>query len=145
MTIESLSMSNFLFVYGSLRRSQNGRQHSLLLADCEFVDNAYIPGQLYCVGDYPGAILDNFGPDDLIHGEVYRLEQPNFTLQVLDDFEECLPQYPQPHEYRRLLKSVTLTQGRMIEAWLYAYNHSVDGLTRIACGNYQTYKNNNYD
>lgn len=145
MTTESLSLSSFLFVYGSLRRSPNGCLHRLLQANCDFVDKAHIPGRLFCLGDYPCAIFDYFGPDDLIHGEVYRLRQPNLTLHVLDDYEECLPQHPQPHEYRRLLKSITLNQGEMIEAWLYAYNRSIDGLTRINCGDYQPYKNNNHD
>lgn len=144
MTTETLDAC-FLFVYGSLCRDRHDRLHVLLQKDCDYVGKAHAPGRLYCLGDYPGAVFDATGSDDWIYGEVYRLHHPTATFRQLDDYEECSRTYPEPHEYRRLQKTVTLNQSCSIIAWVYAYNHSLDGLTRIASGDYRSHQTHTHD
>jgi len=137
--------SAFLFVYGSLRRAKDGCCHPLLRSVSEYVDDASLPGKLYDLGDYPGAVFDDDSPSESVRGEVYRLRQPASTLLALDDYEECLPHHPEPHEYQRILKTVTLGSGNTLNAWVYAYNHSPYGFMIIAGGDYLSLMQQSHD
>lgn len=132
-------MLDYLFVYGSLRRAKNHSLHPYLNTHAVFIDRATLPGKLYHIASYPGAIPVHANDKSWIRGEVYRLLRPKLMLPILDHYEECTPQFPQPHEYQRRMSPVTLENGKILSAWVYWYGRPVAGLTQIATGDYFQY------
>lgn len=126
-------MSEFLFVYGTLRRHliQNQR----LQRNAEFIAEASMRGRLYLVNGYPGAV-DSTDFADNVLGELYRIHRPPALFNILDDFEECSAKFAKPHEYRREQRQVNLPDGRQITAWVYLYNRDVADLTQIVSGDF---------
>jgi gamma-glutamylcyclotransferase (GGCT)/AIG2-like uncharacterized protein YtfP len=128
-----LLTSNFLFVYGTLRRASNHPMHKKLANEGRFYAEAELPGLLYEVNGYPGAI---YLPDcpQRIKGELHRIDQK--LLSVLDQYEECTDDFPLPHEYKRSLCSAFTTNHDTIAAWVYLYNYATHGLKQIESGDY---------
>lgn len=106
-----------IFVYGSLRRKQ-GNSHWMTNAQLmgEHTEKNFV---LYSLGHYPGAVPGEGG----VIGEVYRIDAS--TLSELDALRT------QRGEYKR-----HLIQTPYGSAWMYVYQRSVDGLTRIESGNW---------
>ena len=127
---------NHLFVYGTLRKTQRGKLHPYLKNNTLFIDNASLPGKLFQISDYPGAVPGPLYSRHLVYGEVYRLLRPNRVLHILDQYEECAPHFPKPHEYRRVAETVTLSNGKRLQAWVYWFCHPVTGLKQIRSGDY---------
>ncbi len=51
-------------------------------------------------------------PNDVVQGEVYLIHQADIVLPLLDQYEECGPEFPEPNEYSRQKQSVLLKDGR---------------------------------
>lgn len=130
---------NYLFVYGSLRKALNGSLHALLKNQAMFLGFARIPGRLYLINCYPGLISTPIFRGFTVIGEVYRLHQPHRLLKVLDAYEECTADFPQPHEYKRMAQSVKLSDGRRLLCWVYIYNRPDTGLKHIIDGDFLSY------
>jgi gamma-glutamylcyclotransferase (GGCT)/AIG2-like uncharacterized protein YtfP len=130
---------NHLFVYGSLRKANDGSLHALFKNQALFMGNANLSGKLYLIDNYPGLVLVTAFCGYAVQGEVYRLNQPNQLLKKLDEYEECTQHFRQPHEYRRLTKSVTLSNERRLTCWVYVYNRQTAGLTEIIGGDFLSY------
>lgn len=128
-------MANLLFVYGTLMRAAEHHMHPVLAGGSTFIGEARFNGRLYLVAHYPGAVAAT-ATDEQVHGEVYKLHDAVRLLAVLDDYEACAPASPRPHEYVRRLCEVTLADERRVEAWIYLYDRSVDGLPRIPSGRF---------
>lgn len=47
---------NYLFVYGTLRSGLNTAVKKLIAKDVERMGESEIPGRLYDIGEYPGAL-----------------------------------------------------------------------------------------
>ncbi|TRX00541.1 gamma-glutamylcyclotransferase family protein [Candidatus Methylobacter oryzae] len=122
--------SDYIFVYGTLRRDTNSEMHRLLVRYAEFVSDATYRGKLYKIDYYPGAVPSD-NPGDVVQGEVYLLHQADSVLPLLDQYEECGPEFPEPNEYSRRQQSVLLKDGRLVSAWVYIYNRSTEGLKPI--------------
>jgi gamma-glutamylcyclotransferase (GGCT)/AIG2-like uncharacterized protein YtfP len=120
----------YIFVYGTLRRDTNSEMHHLLAKNAEFVSDATYRGKLYQIDYYPGAVPSD-DPNDVVEGEVYLLHQADVVLPLLDRYEECVPDFPEPNEYSRRKQTVLLKNGRTVTAWVYLYNHSTEGLELI--------------
>ena len=129
----------YLFVYGSLLRSANGTLHPLLQAHAEFVADAILPGELYEIAGYPGAVPMP-GNSTPIVGELYLIGDPEPLFRRLDDYEECSEAYPAPREYLRAQYPVSCASGDSRLAWVYAYNRPTDSLQRIVSGDYRQYR-----
>ena len=129
-------MLQHLFVYGTLRKAQDGGQHPFLRDQTIFIDQATLKGNLFHVAGYPAAIITPSYKSDQIHGEVYQLLKPALTLQILDNYEECSNRFPKPHEYRRIQQRVALETGESMQAWVYVYQRSITGLKGIENGDY---------
>lgn len=130
---------SFLFVYGTLRNcfehEVNTRVGSLL----QYRGMGQFSGRLFEVQGYPAAIqtTDNAYP---IVGELYELIDEKQALQILDDYEECSPSNPEPHEY---IRKQILIQPEGFEktlAWVYLYNYPIKGLEEIISGDYREYR-----
>jgi gamma-glutamylcyclotransferase (GGCT)/AIG2-like uncharacterized protein YtfP len=113
-----------LFVYGTLLRGQPN--HIALPDGAVFVDRCWIPGRLYSVGDMFPALTD--GRDgEAVEGELYVV--PSFD--ATDRLERYRPNDPTSLYVRRR----ALAWGHYpVQA--YYYNRPVEGLRRIASGNW---------
>ncbi len=122
-----------IFVYGTLRRGCTTGAHTTYLAGARFVDHAKIHGKLFRVSYYPALVLDENA--DWVIGEVYQLASAE-QLARLDAYEECTyPALPE-QEYQRLSVQVQTGPGGYLSVWVYAYQHTHDGLELIASGDF---------
>ena len=143
-------MSEYLFVYGTLRGGVGHPMHKLLSAGADAAGSATYAGRLFDLGRYPGAVP---GPHSAgadygwrVIGEVYRLRDPATVLEALDEYEGCAPSSPQPHEYQRVLQPVRLAgnpedkggspEHRAVQAWVYLYIAPLSGARQIESGDY---------
>lgn len=128
-------MTDYLFVYGTLRQNAKHPMHQQLAKHAHFIGMARLQACLYQVSYYPGAVPSSDVADQVI-GELYQLMQPEVLLPVLDNYEECGPGFALPQEYRRELQQVMLESGASVVAWVYVYNRSIEGLKQIVSGNF---------
>ncbi len=104
--------------------------HRFLAKHAEFAGTASYCGKLYKIDGYPGAVPSE-DPTDKVHGEVYLIRHADVVFPRLDQYEECGPEFPEPHEYCRRKQKVCLGNGDTVMAWVYLYNHSTEGLLLI--------------
>ena len=108
--------------------------HRHVATHAEYLDEASFNGRLYLVHHYPG-VVDSAATDDRVHGELYRVHSAT-AFGLFDDYEGCGPNVPQPAEYVRVLRSVARTNGTVVMAWIYLYNHPVELLPLIPSGRF---------
>lgn len=128
-------MTEYLFVYGTLRQGIGHPMHQQLAAHANFVAMARYQARLYQLSYYPGAVPSANIVDQVV-GELYQLVQPKLILPVLDEYEECGEGFAKPQEYRRELQQVTLENGGSVSAWVYIYNRNTSGLQQIQSGDF---------
>ena len=126
--------SDLLFVYGTLMRGFDHPMAQLLSRSADFIGEARCRGRLYLIKHYPGLVLSD-DPDDIVHGELFRLRRPAECLREFDMYEACGDGFKPPTEYLRQMLTVTLDDGAA-EAWTYVYNWPVTKLPRIASGRF---------
>ncbi len=136
-----------LFVYGTLRRSLIGAQKNAaliqIMSELKFIGEGSVNGQLYDLGDYPGAIVgENF--DNKIFGEVYQLDDPQAVLTVLDQYEGFIPGELEASLFARIKVKITMFDDQVIDAWMYVYNDWVATGKLIESGDYAKYRSVNY-
>lgn len=124
-----------LFVYGSLRRGAGHLMHGMLAEYGEYVGAAKLPGRLYRIAGYPGAVASG-DPQDRVLGEVYLLREPQIILPLLDEYEGFGADCPQPNEFVRIAAEVELAGAEMLRAWVYMYNRPIERLALIASGDF---------
>jgi len=125
---------DLLFVYGSLRRGHE--LHGVLAGlGARHFGTASLRGRLFDLGDYPGA-EPSTGAADRVHGEVYRLANPERALQVLDRAEGLRPGAPAASLYRREVAGITLEDGATVQAWVYWLGRWPGPKRFIASGDY---------
>jgi gamma-glutamylcyclotransferase (GGCT)/AIG2-like uncharacterized protein YtfP len=94
-----------------------------------------IPGILYDVGRYPGAVKSS-ETRAVVRGDVYLLRDADRALKVLDRYEGWDEKKPRSGEFRRSRVVVDLGAGKTVKAWIYLYNRPTTGLMRIRSGDY---------
>jgi gamma-glutamylcyclotransferase (GGCT)/AIG2-like uncharacterized protein YtfP len=129
------SMTHYLFVYGTLSRNAGHPMHQLLVRHAEFAGEGHFTGQLFRVGDYPGAMASS-DRNDKVFGELYRLRSPQLVLPRLDAYEGCAPSDPLPHQFARRRLRVHLAAGKEKMAWVYLLNRVTPRFPRIASGRF---------
>ena len=128
--------SDLLFVYGTLMRGYVHPMAKLLSANADFLGEVSCRGRLYMVKHYPGMTLSDDAAD-IVHGEVYRLHQPEALIREFDMYEACGEGFAEPTQYVRQMLPVTLEQGgETVEVWTYIYNWPVTELKRIESGRF---------
>jgi gamma-glutamylcyclotransferase (GGCT)/AIG2-like uncharacterized protein YtfP len=134
------SESDYLFVYGTLRRSLSPSKdlRHLLHHETEFLGSATVPGRLYNIGNYPGLILSD-DPEEVVTGELYKIKNKRMVLSALDRYEGCIDPYPRPWEYERITAEVRTETGSTLISWLYTYQWDVPESMRIQSGDYLTF------
>src|SRR5581483_6833700 len=128
-------MTSNLFVYGTLMRGYVHPMARLLSANADSLGEATCRGRLYMVKHYPGLVLSG-DPNDIVHGELYRLREVEAMLREFDMYEACGEGFPEPTQYLRRMLNVALAGGGAAEAWTYVYNWPVEKLARIESGRF---------
>jgi gamma-glutamylcyclotransferase (GGCT)/AIG2-like uncharacterized protein YtfP len=141
--VSSSSTGNLLFVYGTLRKDPKNEMYHTLARFSIYVGEGQIRGELYDLGTYPGVFLQEGSTGDVL-GEVYELnaQHAGRTWQVLDSYEGCGPDCPEPHEYRRQRVPVLLNDGNKVEAWAYILTSLPPAAVRVPGGDYLAWRAN---
>ena len=128
-------MLDLLFVYGTLMRGYDHPMSRLLSANATFEGDARCRGRLHLVRHYPGLVLSDAAAD-VVHGELYRLREPDALLREFDMYEACGEGFPEPTEYVRRVLPVSRADGGAADAWTYIYNWPVAALSRSESGRF---------
>jgi gamma-glutamylcyclotransferase (GGCT)/AIG2-like uncharacterized protein YtfP len=123
----------FIFVYGTLRRSSATPMAKVLARYSRYISAATMQGVLYEVGGYLG-VVESTDVNDEVSGELHQILDSDSLLPLLDDYEECSTDFPEPHEYLRKALPIRLITGESVLAWVYVYNWQVSVQQRI-CSN----------
>ncbi len=139
MTAET---TRYLFVYGTLMsgdRSALGTEQRLRLArESDSLGPASLHfARLYDLGRYPGA-ANSDGEEDIVHGEVVLLADPDAALTWLDDYEGYVHGAGDSNEYDRLVREVRLAGGETFDAWVYLLRRAPDAARRIDSGRWMS-------
>jgi gamma-glutamylcyclotransferase (GGCT)/AIG2-like uncharacterized protein YtfP len=127
----STFQSYYLFAYGTLRSSINAPVMRQVAQKLEFVGEAEIKGKLYDMGDYPAARPAGENENSVIHGEVFKVTDPEEVFKALDAYEGSA--------YSRQEQDVTLPDGTQVKAFVYWYTFPVDDKQRIKQKDYLEY------
>jgi len=126
-----------LFVYGTLREALAHPMAKVLGTHAARIGRASFRGQLFDLGEYPGAVSSRDASDRVV-GELYRIESGREAalLAELDRYEGCDRDDPSSAEYVRVHAMVEPDGGGPLEAWIYLYNRPTWRLERIVSGDY---------
>ena len=124
-----------IFVYGTLMRRGKSPYAALLRRRAQFVGEAWVPGRLYHLGRFPGAVLDR-DSNTKIFGEVFSVTTPAL-LDALDRYEGCHADDPEPRLFRREVVEARLARGGLVAAWTYAFTGNITGRPRISSGRFR--------
>lgn len=123
-----------LFVYGTLRRNYKHPMAQLLAQHAVHLGKAHMPGRLYRVASYPGAIQD--GSESWVVGDVFQLKHPQRLLPKLDRYEGCARGQALHPPFVRRSVEITLAGSESLTAWVYLYNRPVNQLPEIPGGDF---------
>ncbi len=130
-----MSERQYLFVYGTLKRSITNPVGVMMRAHANYLAEAIIAGRIYDLGPYPGMVIEDCGA--AVYGELYEIVLPNALLSLLDAYEGCGHTDPHPQEFVRVEATVRDTDGVDYRAWVYAYQGQVDQSWLLPSGYYQ--------
>jgi gamma-glutamylcyclotransferase (GGCT)/AIG2-like uncharacterized protein YtfP len=137
---------DLLFVYGTLKRGADHPLGSVMRARARFVGEGSIRARLYHINDpddpssyYPGAV-PAAAEHDRVHGEVYELDDAAEMYRVLDQFEACSVDWPEPHEFLRRRVRVRLINGAEVWSSCYFYSWDVSAAQPILSGRYAAHE-----
>lgn len=128
-------MKQYLFVYGTLSKSLAPPEIAPIVRDFKYVGAGFINGQLYDLGDFPGAILDE-AVHNKVYGKIYELPTDSKTLDALDEYEEYYPRARKKSLFVRKQAIVSRSNKKPLKAWVYEYNGKPKSSKKIASGNY---------
>lgn len=137
MTDLRAANGDLLFVYGTLMHATSGNEMAdLLRNNSEHLGAAQMQGKLYRVEHrYPG-VTDSDDPNDVVHGDLFRLgENAGEVIAALDLYEDIGGGFSEPYEYRREMRQIRSIDGT-VTAWVYIYNWPIDEATRIKSGRF---------
>ena len=127
--------SEFLFAYGTLQPGFAPDEVADVVRDLVSVGTGSVPGTLYNLGSFPGAVLEP-NSSRRISGTVYRLPAGTPILFRLDEYEEYFPESPETSQFIRKVCSVQLRDGRKLDCWVYEYNGHPDHASIVENGTY---------
>jgi gamma-glutamylcyclotransferase (GGCT)/AIG2-like uncharacterized protein YtfP len=114
-------MPTYLFVYGTLLPQRAPPHLRDDIARLKAVGTGLMPGRLYDLGDFPGAVDDCTSASRVV-GRVFELPQDDALLQRLDAYEGYVPGDAQTSLFVREKRPIELVDGRKLECWVYLYN-----------------------
>ena len=128
------SQATYLFTYGTLMQGFDNPFSAKLRSEAEYVGTGRIPGTLYLISWYPGAIYQP-GSVSKVHGEIFQLHSPEALLAELDEYEDVFED-EKASLYLRKKIPVTLEDDSMITCWVYLYNQPIGDLQIIHNGRF---------
>jgi len=132
----NLSMSDYLFAYGTLQPGHAPAKIAPAAANLRLVGKGSVRGVLYDIGGYPGAVPNPRATTKII-GTVLELPGDPAVLRRLDSYEGYDPKSPATSEYIRERQTVELSDGRTLACWFYRYNWKPDPARAIASGEWR--------
>jgi gamma-glutamylcyclotransferase (GGCT)/AIG2-like uncharacterized protein YtfP len=135
--------TNLLFIYGTLLPVFNNSWSNWLKSNSEPITEGYMPGLLYLISDYPGAL---YFPEisSKVMGLVLRLNNAKHVLQKIDEYEEADERYGEFAVFKREIVDIYGLDGIVRKCWVYLYNRNVDNLKQLVSGDYITYHISNF-
>lgn len=124
----------YLFVYGTLLKGSENMMSNYLKSKSTFLQEALMPGRLYKVDFYPGAVYE---PEEsgMVLGELYQLNEPEKVLEVLDTYEGYYADDPDHSLFVR--EEVNVFAGdEQYACWAYLYHLPTEALTLIESGDF---------
>jgi len=118
-----------LFVYGTLTRGSRSPFAALLAARARFIGDAWLPGRLYRLGHFPGAVPDP-AARSLVQGHVFLIRHPAL-LAALDRYEGCGAGERIVSLFQREAHRVAFANGKELDAWIYRFTGSTEGRPAI--------------
>ena len=100
----------------------------------KYVGKGVVRGELYDLGDYPGAVPSEESRN--IKGEVYEIGNLK-DLSALDAIEEYDPDHPEKSLFVRRKAEVRLENGSNIPAWVYFLPRRPRKAALIQSGDYR--------
>jgi gamma-glutamylcyclotransferase (GGCT)/AIG2-like uncharacterized protein YtfP len=125
-------MAEYLFSYGTLQPELAPAEIVSLVRQLRPIGRASMPGLLYDLGDYPGAVFEETMLK--VWGQVFELPEDPSVLRQLDEYEEFNPGEIERSQFLRTQSNAILDNGRVIKAWVYIYNRDPGSAPRIANG-----------
>lgn len=128
-----------LFVYGTLLSALQRRTRARVRShDLRLFAPAYVYGQIYDLGAYPGAIRST--NPTRICGELLELHRGSTNWRIIDAYEDYQPHNEQRSLFlRRLTTAWRISDDAPFSCWIYWYNRSTTGRRRIHSGDYLAY------
>jgi gamma-glutamylcyclotransferase (GGCT)/AIG2-like uncharacterized protein YtfP len=127
-------MAEDLISYATLQPELAPAEIASLVSQLRPLGRASIPGILYDLGDYPGAVGGN--KNLKVWGQVFELPTDPGVLRQLDDYEEFSAAEIERSQFMRTECNATLDNGRVIKVWVYVYNRDPSSAPRIANGSF---------
>jgi gamma-glutamylcyclotransferase (GGCT)/AIG2-like uncharacterized protein YtfP len=131
-------MPDYLFVYGTLQPELAPPPLRSRLARLRRIGAGSVPGRLYDLGRYPGAVFDA-AVNQSVSGEVFELSDASL-LRKLDAYEGFDAADPGGSLYVREQRAVLLADGRRLTCWVYAYNRDPSDRPLIPHGDYRRWR-----
>ena len=141
-----LSVSDYLFVYSSLREGFNNPEYGYVKKYFSFDSRAKVKGILSDLGNNPVATPTS--ENHFIKGELYKInnkDEFSFAIGQLDDYEGVEAEADETSSYKRELTTVYKEDGIEVISWIYWYTGNVEGKPVILSGDVMEYihsKNN---
>lgn len=134
-------MKNTLFVYGTLLLNVQSDIANFLKKNAQFVGEGYLSGQLFDLGQYPGAVFQK-DSNSQVYGHIFELQNPNYALPILDEYEAVSEQFGPYKEYVREKVPIKMNEESVL-CWTYLYVQPTVNLPLIESGNYRDFLKNN--
>jgi len=129
-------MKQYLFVYGTLSKNMAPPEIAPVVRSFKYIGSGYVNGQLYDLGEFPGAKLDE-AEQSKVYGKIYEIPADQDSLAALDRYEEYDPRKPKKSLFVRKRTLVSRSKRKSVEAWIYEYNQSTNPAKRIKSGQYE--------
>jgi gamma-glutamylcyclotransferase (GGCT)/AIG2-like uncharacterized protein YtfP len=126
---------SYLFVYGTLLPARAPGEIRELISRLKPVAAGSMKGELYDLGDYPGALF-NETASTYVRGQIFELPHDEDVLQTLDAYEECSPKDARKGLFVREKRPVALDNGAKFPCWVYLYNRNPGKARPIPGGSY---------
>jgi gamma-glutamylcyclotransferase (GGCT)/AIG2-like uncharacterized protein YtfP len=141
--MERKTETNLLFIYGTLLPVFDNSWRDWLKNNAEPITEGYMPGLLYLISDYPGAL---YFPEvsSKVMGLVVRMENIDYVLHKLDQYEEADERYGEFAEFKREIVDIYGFDGIVRKCWVYLYNRNVSDKKLLISGDYITYSFSNF-
>lgn len=126
---------NCLFVYGTLRKGFDNNMASYLAANAEYIGEGTVKGRIYDTGGFPALIMSD-SEADKVAGDVYLICKDKEVLKYIDHYEGYRADVTKYSLFLRERCDVVIEGGLLVNAWVYVFNHPVENLQIIECGDY---------